>query len=181
MYTMKPNILITVIVGIVLVAGVIVVSSRKNSSSVPPTDSEVKTTSQKEQEVFATSMKDLVAKNKPLKCTFTQSTDMSTSKGTLYIADGKVRGDFDISSSGQTFKAYMITDGTSSFVWSSILPQGFKVPLQNASNQASTQPTQGVDYNQVLDYDCSSWVVESEFFVPPTNVTFITPPVTSPR
>ena len=178
---MKPNILITVIVGIVLVAGGIVVSTRKNTTSVSPVDSEARTVSQEKQEVVAASMKDLVAKNKPLKCTFTQKTDMSTSEGTLYIAEGKVRGDFDISSSGQSFKAYMITDGTSSFVWSSILPQGFKVPLQNASNQASTQPTQGVDYNQVLDYDCSSWVVDSAVFIPPTNVTFITPPVTVPR
>jgi hypothetical protein len=176
---MKQNIIIPAFIGIVLVGGLIIVglnNSKSLNNDLKSGGNSVDIASEESfSGKFSGSMKDLVSKNQSMKCTFTHNTEMNNSKGTVYIGDGKLKGDFDIHASGQNMKAFMISDGSTSYVWSSVLPQGFKVVLSNTENQNSTQPAQGVDYNQNLDYECVPWSVDSSYFVPPADINFVSP------
>ena len=55
------------------------------------------------------SMKELIASNISQKCTFTSSTETSQSHGDVYVANGKMRGDFEstIKASGKVMKSHM--------------------------------------------------------------------------
>jgi len=121
------------------------------------------------------SMRDLVARGQSLECTFDLDVEYSKSNGTVYIAGGKVRGNFDIvvsvSQAGtQKFQAYMIADGEMSYVWSSLIKQGFKLPI--SKSETSADPQNGVDYNQKLNYSCKPWNAVANFFIPPADIVF---------
>lgn len=137
--------------------------------------------STKEEQIsgtFSGSMRDLVARNQSVKCTFTHSTEINSSSGTVFVSGGKVRGDFDITvpQTGTNLKAFMIADGKDTYVWSSILPQGFKMPISDAKMQSSGQPANGIDYNQSLDYECEPWSVDESVFITPTDISFVSMP-----
>src|SRR3989344_8585871 len=52
------------------------------------------------------SLKDLITANRPVKCDFN---DENGAEGTVYIGNGKVRGDFTTTSAGQMMRAHMIS------------------------------------------------------------------------
>ena len=122
------------------------------------------------------SMRELVATNEPMRCTFAHVTEAADSSGEVFVADGKIRGNFKVKTSnetGTTFDAYMITDGKDSYVWSSVLPQGYKVAIKETED---TGGQNGLDYNQKLNYSCTPWAKDVSFFVPPATVTFVSMP-----
>ncbi len=128
------------------------------------------------------SMGDLVALGVSLKCSFTHTTDLSSSSGDVYVADGKVRGNFKVTSTplgNQSFDAYMIADGKESYVWSSFMPQGYKTIITEPNGGESNAGQDGLDYNQTLDYTCTPWEKDVSFFVPPADVTFVDAPTAS--
>lgn len=173
---MKQNISVF-LVGLIVVAGIVYGVTRGAKQDAQTVQSESESTSKQEaiSGTFSGSMKDLVARNQSVKCTFNHSTDVDTSSGTVYVSGGKIRGDFDINAKQAvgTFQAHMITDGEYSYVWSSLLAQGFKMPIAKASAQTASQPTSGVDYNQNLDYQCESWSVDDSVFITPSDISFV--------
>lgn len=168
-------------VGLLIVLGIVFSITRISPSGGESVNSNEMNTVQEEplSGTFSGSMKDLVAKNQSVKCTFNHSTDIDTSSGIVYVSDGKIRGDFDITAKQAvgTFQAHMITDGEYSYVWSSLIAQGFKMPIANLSGQTASAPTSGVDYNQSLDYACEPWTVDSSVFVIPTEISFVSAPI----
>ena len=168
-------------VGLLIVLGIVFFITRSSVSDGESVKSNEMNTVQEEplSGTFSGSMKDLVAKNQSVKCTFNHSTDIDTSSGTVYVAGGKIRGDFDIKAKQAlgTFQAHMITDGEYSYVWSSLIAQGFKMPITNSSGQAASAPASGVDYNQSLDYACEPWNVDSSVFAIPTEISFMSAPI----
>jgi len=176
---MKPSFIISIIAGLLIVGGGIYFISRNPSDSVPTNQTEVESSqttvnTQNPQAATQSSMKELVARGESLECSFAHDVGYSRSSGVVYIADGKLRGNFSItvaSANAQTFEAYMIADGDNSLVWSSLIKQGFKIPI------SKTEPAQGanqggVDYNQKLDYSCKPWSRDLSVFVPPAGITF---------
>ncbi len=180
---MKQNMSVFLGVGLIVVMGIVYGVTRGAKQDTQTVQSETANTTKEEAVLgtFSGSMKDLVAKNQSVKCTFNHSTDIDSSSGTVYVSGGKIRGDFDINAKQATgtFEAHMITDGEYSYVWSSLIAQGFKMPIAKASAQTASQPTSGVDYNQKLDYVCVPWTVDSSLFVSPANVSFITAPTSA--
>lgn len=124
------------------------------------------------------SMKNLVAAGVSQKCTFNESNDISQSSGTVYIANGKMRGDFDSMAQGIAVKSHMIVDGEYSYVWTPDTNQGFKMSITagestGASGSSVTQGQQTVDYNQELAYSCEPWTADSSRFSLPSGVVFM--------
>lgn len=177
---MKTNIIAYIVVGVVVVAGIVFAMTRggdgetKNYGQSDDMSQEQVSTS----DTSAKSMKDLVARGESLKCEFSQSVEGTESEGVIYVADGKVRGDFTstvAAAGGQKFNSYMIADGSYTYVWSSMMQEGFKFPIQSSSSSQG-QAQGGVDYNQALDYRCESWNKDTSVFTPPASITFRSAP-----
>lgn len=115
------------------------------------------------------SLKDLLTKGVAQSCTF--SNEGST--GTVYVAGGKMRGDFDSVTEGKTVKSHMIVDGNTSYIWMDGEKTGFKMSFDPASQPSgSGAPTGGFDTNASMNYKCGTWITDSTQFTPPSNVTF---------
>lgn len=74
--------------------------------------------------------------------------------------------------------SHMITDGTTSWVWtdaSSAMPaEGMKMSFVASSTamEGSKAQPQGVDPNQPMNYSCSGWTADGSEFILPASVTF---------
>jgi len=169
---MKTNIIVYIITAVVIVGGVYLIANVK-----PQDQNQIKqdtqAPAQNDGQVVSASMKELVSLGKSLQCTFESNTEFAKTSGVVYVADGKVRGNFRVTVSSlgdQSFDAYMIADTSNTYVWSTLTKNGFKAPIQK---EVQTQPGQeGVDYNQVLTYTCTPWQIDQTLFVPPTDVVF---------
>mgnify|MGYP001588210567 CR=1 FL=1 len=106
------------------------------------------------------------------KCEVTSETDGVSSSGTVYVADGKVRGTFTTSGAGVgTVESNMIVRDGFVYVWSDAMPQGIKMSAE-ASGGAQTGASQPNPYDANYDYNCTRWSpVESQFALP-SDITF---------
>lgn len=99
-------------------------------------------------------------------CTFTQA----DGEGTVYVANGKMRGDFTSLTDGKTMVSHMISDGATAYTWVDGMPTGFKIAM-NAAQAAGQQPGT-VDVNQKFAYTCSPWNADTNAFTPPAGMQF---------
>jgi hypothetical protein len=123
------------------------------------------------------SLKDLMSRGTS-KCTVSNSVENSESSGTVYIADGKMRGDFKIvtKSPASTIESHMISDGEFIYTWSDAMPQGVKLAVSaaNMTGQPNAPQQDQVEmYNAALEYDCDSWSADASQFELPAGVTFM--------
>lgn len=117
---------------------------------------------------------ELVAGGGSRTCTVTVDTGEGSSEGTVYIANGQMRGDFTTSVNGQSMTAHMIQKDGYMYNWSDAVAQGVKISLAQAQQQPNTpSQNQGIDPNAQVDYDCSGWMADSSKFDVPSNVTFM--------
>lgn len=118
------------------------------------------------------SIAELLSSSTAQKCTISQSAEGSSSEGTIYVAGGKVRGDFVSQSGGQTMTAHLLVDGTTSYSWVDGLGVGIKAPVRvDASTGEAVEGE--VDINQKLDYQCEPWTsVDTSLFAVPATVQF---------
>lgn len=130
------------------------------------------------------SMFDLLKSGDNLVCTFNSTSETGDVEGTTYISNNKMRGDFVIKDGISNMTSSMISDGEWLYSWSSAMPQGMKMKLDQFADQDSTNPDTPVsnentdqtpldDLKQDYDYDCDSWSVDASKFVIPTDVTFV--------
>ena len=122
-----------------------------------------------------TSITALMKKGGNYMCTMSHSTDVGDTKGTVYIAKEKIRGDFTTQITVPGMKdmgnidTHMISDGESTYTWSSASAEGFKGPIDSESQ---TGETSQVPKDENLDYKCVAWNVDDSKFILPTNITF---------
>ena len=144
---------------IIAVAGYLLMRGGTTSTGVIPSD---ETTTAGEQ-----SLTELLALGTAQTCTFSQ---VEGGEGTVYIANGKMRGDFTSLADGKTMVSHMISDGTTAYTWIDGMPTGFKM-MMNAAQVAGQQPGT-VDVNQKLAFNCSSWSADASVFTPPAGMQF---------
>lgn len=121
------------------------------------------------QSSASSSLKDLLTKGVAQSCTFSNE----GSAGTVYVAGGKMRGDFDSVTEGKTVKSHMIVDGNTSYIWMDGEKTGFKMSFDpSAQTTGSAAPAGGFDANASMNYKCGAWITDSSQFTPPSNVTF---------
>jgi hypothetical protein len=89
-----------------------------------------------------------------------------------------MRGDFSSQVAGKTIASHMITDGTTSWVWSDAAPQGMKMSFagMNQPQQGQTAPasanTNAIDPTKNINYKCGGWAADQSQFTIPANITF---------
>ncbi|HYM65324.1 MAG TPA: hypothetical protein VES68_02475 [Candidatus Sulfotelmatobacter sp.] len=120
-------------------------------------------------------LKDLLSSKNPVKCTY--STDVSGAKisGVVYVANGKVRGDFTTTSGKTEITGHMATDAKYMYSWTEGSKQGYKFSLDSMTNPKPTTTTnqnKAPDLNQKFNYSCSPWTLDSKMLELPTDVTF---------
>lgn len=122
------------------------------------------------------SMNDLLVTKESLMCTFSETNAQANTTGTMYVADGKVRGDFSsvIAQGGQKVDSHLITDGQKVNVWTSAAPQGVEITIDPTKVDANGKSTQ-VDFEKKTDYHCQPWTIDATKFVIPADIQFIAP------
>lgn len=119
------------------------------------------------------SLKSLLGLGTAQTCTFKSEGN----QGTVYVAGGKVRGDFDSTVEGKTTKSHMIVDGTTSYLWMEGEKTGFKMSFDpnqetGGTESANTTSAQAFDASKDMNYDCKPWITDSGMFTLPAGVKF---------
>jgi hypothetical protein len=107
-------------------------------------------------------------------CTFSHSSEVALSTGTVYVSGEKIRGDFISNTKigvDMKIESHMISDGDFVYSWSSMAPTGFKAKVIEGGSSSAPESV-GFNYNQKFEYDCNAWNVDSEKFVVPSDVKF---------
>ncbi len=127
---------------------------------------------------------DLIKSGDNLVCTFNTTTETGEVDGTTYISNNKMRGDFVIRDGSLNMTSSTISDGEWLYSWSSAIPQGMKIKLDQFADEDSTNPDSPVSnenpdqtpldgLKQDYEYDCDSWSVDASKFEVPSDITFV--------
>lgn len=116
-------------------------------------------------------VQELIAKGQDLSCTFSfDGGGTADTTGTVYVSNGKVRGDYTTVASGQTFVSHVIVRDNAANIWMDGSQDGFTSTL---SGQVTTGGNSAApDINSKLDYDCAPWTPDETKFALPVTVTF---------
>jgi len=174
---MDKKLIIIVLAILILLGGfVYLFTSKKNPEVKAPTVSTQ--TSEVSPIPAATtqnkSLKELMAAGVTQKCTFTKNENCNSNTVTVYIDNGKIRGDIDSVTADKTVNSHMIVQGTTTYFWMEGQKTGFKIAL-NTNPQATGQPqaqNTGVNPDEKVDYNCTSWSADQSMFTLPTDVIF---------
>jgi hypothetical protein len=123
---------------------------------------------------FRGSLQQLVARAGSWQCTIDVTTQGVPTKGTTYIADGKVRADFVSAVPGYTdIESHMIMRDNTVYTWSSLMAQGMKFPIQDGQLQGERKSTEVTpQFDQAYDYSCAAWQTDESKFALPSGITF---------
>jgi hypothetical protein len=114
------------------------------------------------------SLRDLMGVTSNQTCTFTDADGQNS--GTVYSANGKMRGDFSGTAGSTTTVSHMISDASTIYVWMDGSAQGFKGDIEALSKfsaDSSGSGSKSVDPDKKVDYSCSAWTAdESKFALP---------------
>jgi len=126
-----------------------------------------------------TSVAALMMAGQPVTCTYTFDDESGSQSGTVYLdtAGERMRGNFHMTqSNGDSWDGYVIKDSEWLYSWGGPFGnQGTKIKISATETDADTDDQnseQTFDENKEADYDCSSWSVESQMFVPPSDIQF---------
>lgn len=147
-------------VGVVVLVVIAVIAFMRMGT---PTDQSAATA---ESQPSESSLRALIASGALQKCTFSSDMQNATSEGTVYIAGGKVRGDFTATGGGQTQTGHFIMADNTTYVWADGMSQGFKTSLGTSSAQ------QQIDPDAPGNYNCEAWVPDQTLFALPATITF---------
>lgn len=111
-------------------------------------------------------------------CTYEQVEASSRSTNVIYIADGKMRGEFRTMTGNDTASSLMIYDGGFLYSWEEGKTTGKKTSLKSIADLPEAIPadiSSGAIFGKSLDnvsWDCHSWAKDAKVFVIPTYVKF---------
>lgn len=174
---MNTNTAVGVVVGVVVVlgGGYYLMNQPGAGADSARTGPQAEVTEQAEAGRVRGSFASLAGRTGSWKCTVDTSALEAVSSGVVYVADGKVRGDFTTTVQGYgNVESHMLADGTSVYTWSSMMPQGFKTPMTAQGSGGAAPSGQGMDANMEYSYDCQPWSADTALFVVPANITFRT-------
>ena len=121
-------------------------------------------------ETLSASIDDLLAFSGTKTCTFS---DEGVS-GTVYVSNGKMRGDFEATENGQVLTTHMVRADGYQYVW--VDGQGGlkikEADLKKFETQANQGNNQTPDLNERVNYTCQNWSGDSAKFAVPTDVEF---------
>ena len=135
-----------------------------------------------EAESIKGSLQDLLARGKPIKCTYEGEEDGETFSGVMYIADKKARQDAKGENNGKTMEIHTIVDDKTVHFWTSEDPtKGIKMSIDQTEEDLKEfgedveegQKTEAQEWEKDFDYKCSKWKVDKSKFEVPTDIEFM--------
>lgn len=107
-------------------------------------------------------------------CTVNQSVEGVESKGTVYVDGARTRGEFKTSVQGMSIDNIFVVKDGFSYSWSSMMPgKGYKVAVSGTGGSGGTTSGQySFNAEQIGDYNCEAWSVDSSKFALPSGVVF---------
>ena len=125
-------------------------------------------------ELTKSSMALLIASGQSVACTYQKQDADGSQKGTIYVAQDKMRGDIDVTGKDGTFPMHMIREGEWMYTWGGPMgdAQGMKMKVP-PPGAAPAGHAQGPDINEEMTMDCNPWPVDAGKFAMPSNVEFM--------
>lgn len=163
---MNKNILYALVGVVAVIAGAVFIMNKPAGPAVPGGDENTPTLG------ASMSMKELLGLGGAQRCTFANKVENSESSGVVYVAGGKMRGDFTSLAAGQTTQSHMIVDGETSYVWQDGSSQGMKISFADMNAQSGQGSNRSVDVNEKVGYSCGAWAVDASMFALPAGVEF---------
>lgn len=111
-------------------------------------------------------------------CVYDQVNPSNRSNSIIYIADGKMRGEFRTMTAETTSANIMIYTGGYLYSWKEGATVGTKSSIKSIAELPQVIPsdlTSGAVFGTSIDnvsWDCHYWLKDIKTFVVPTNVTF---------
>lgn len=165
--------LITIILVVFALIGVLAIGLFLLISAGQTNTSETTNTQTQNDTTAQNTIKNLLSSTSPQQCSFNDQDGVSS--GTVYVANGKMAGEFMVTSPQGTLSSHMFSDGSDMYIWMDGQPQGIMMSLSGAQdpNTSTTSATQNVDVNKPFDFDCVGWVVDESMFTKPASITFV--------
>ena len=129
-------------------------------------------------ESFSGSLNDLIKRNQPLKCTYSNGTDGS---GTVYVSGDRVRAQVSAEVEGVKSVINSLKIGSWQYMWKegdmvgtrfNITEEEMKELQEKTKQYNQTQTADAVDFETKLDYKCMSWSSDQSTFAVPEKVQF---------
>jgi hypothetical protein len=111
-------------------------------------------------------------------CKYEQVSNNSRSFNSIFIADGKMRGEFRTTTNGVTTASLMVYNAPTLYIWQEGKPTGTKTVLKSVADLPVVIPkdlTSGAVLGSGLNsvgWDCHDWIKNSALLTPPTYVKF---------
>lgn len=125
-----------------------------------------------EESKESSSLRELLSSGQNQRCTFSTTTDATTTDGTIFAASGKMRSDISTTTSGKTVMSHMILSNNELSVWMDGESNGMKMMFDPEKIQGEESKQKTVDLDEKVDYRCNGWVGDPSLFDVPTSVTF---------
>ena len=156
-----------VIVGILVTIGIagFLTVNKNTSKTTSPTSADSNESDLNTAEPQNTSLRNLMNMADNQHCTY--SDVESDSQGEVYVADGKMRGNFTSTSEVDTQISHMFLDGQDIYVWFDGAEDGFKssmADIEKVGANISTEKNKTVDINKTVDFNCDPWVFDNSVF-----------------
>lgn len=166
--------LIYVVVAVVVVGGGYWVVTHQGSGAGAPTDGAPATQAPTGSAV--SSFADIIKVGADVQCDVSVAQQGGTVHGTVYVSGkgANVRGDFSMTMQGREMHSSMIKTGGYVYVWSDMMPQGFKAVATESDDPIAAMNSGTVPAG--TNYDCHPWVADMSKFVVPANITFAAMP-----
>lgn len=176
---MSKTIISILIIGAVAVGGYFL--SKSNKGGYQETKGETNVEVSKEEATKPNGKKiafsEFIKQSGSYKCTVNQSLNNTVTKGTTYLSNGMIRGEYNTKVSGMSVDSTILVRDGYTYSWNSMMPSmGFKMKVQTTTNTpnvgASASGSYSFNAEQIGDYDCQAWTVDQSKFAVPTTITF---------
>lgn len=170
---MSTNTIIGLVVGALVIGAAVFVFTGTAPSEVGENARKIDAGSM-QKNTGSGSLKNLFGMTGSFICTVSSDVASGLASGTVYVSDGKVRGDFTTQANGATVAVHMIQTEGYMYNWSDAYPQGVKIKTDVEGATGEQVPMSDMfDANANINYSCDPSTVDTNMFVPPANIEFM--------
>ncbi|MFZ3012047.1 MAG: hypothetical protein WA060_03595 [Minisyncoccia bacterium] len=170
---MSKKLIGLIVVVLVLIGGYFIFGGNKDAENEEPGN----TNAEQQQTGKKMAFSEFLKQGGAYKCEVKQFLSDFENSGTMYVSGKNLRGEFSTVAEGKTMLSSFISRDGYSYTWSSLAPgMGFKIKVaENTKTTDTTTDTSGAyawDADQIGDYNCENWVVDTAKFELPKDITF---------
>lgn len=160
---------------IVVFVGYTAIKKLPQTVNKVPVNSKVKPTVVPTPQSAQGTLRGLLSSEKSQKCTYSYDLQSMSVSGTVYVAKGKLKGDFTSISQQAKIGGHMIVVGGYTYIWTDLNKMGVKMAFDQAQpSNASATNSQVAQIDQSFNYSCQGWTEDDSLFTLPSNITFTT-------